>query len=380
MVSAMTRGPRSVFGWPPACRTAPRSPGSGIAWRAVPGAASDIWLFAADGSDATPTAGRNLSAPARPDAGRDHEQRRHGRGRHRGSCRSADGRWITFSAPIDGAYELWRIAVDDGRLERLTEGRHYVSGWDAQAGSDRLPALDADRRRRTCGCSTSHAGGSGAPDFDAPRRLTTFNAEVLAEVELREPRERESTVDGRRIQGWFIPPAGDDGRPRAALGTARGGDPRRSAHALRLVTVLGVPGPGRCRDRRLLLQPARLRGVRRGLQRRQSPRLGAGADARHPGRRRLAGRRWPGRPGPPGRDRRLVRRLPDELDRRPRPTVPGGDDLPIRQRHDHALPDRRHQRRGLGQPANSTRPRGPTRPITARSRRSATPTGSARRS
>ena len=46
---------------------------------------------------------------------------------------SPDGRWLQFSAPIHGAYELWRIAVADGRLERLTEGRHTVSGWHAVA-------------------------------------------------------------------------------------------------------------------------------------------------------------------------------------------------------------------------------------------------------
>ena len=47
---------------------------------------------------------------------------------------TADGSAILFSAPIDGSYELWRIAVSDGRLERLTTGHHYISGWDAVPG------------------------------------------------------------------------------------------------------------------------------------------------------------------------------------------------------------------------------------------------------
>ena len=43
---------------------------------------NDIWLFAADGSDATPDGGRNLSGRARPHAGLGDEQRPHaGRGR-----------------------------------------------------------------------------------------------------------------------------------------------------------------------------------------------------------------------------------------------------------------------------------------------------------
>ncbi len=66
---------------------------------------------------------------------------------------TADGSAILFSAPIDGSYELWRIAVSDGRLERLTEGHHYISGWDAVPGrarrvAHRLPALVADRDAR----------------------------------------------------------------------------------------------------------------------------------------------------------------------------------------------------------------------------------------
>jgi dipeptidyl aminopeptidase/acylaminoacyl peptidase len=35
--------------------------------------------------------------------------------------------------------------------------------------------------------------------------LTSFNAEVLDELTLREPLERHVTVDGRDIQGWFVP-------------------------------------------------------------------------------------------------------------------------------------------------------------------------------
>ena len=37
---------------------------------------------------------------------------------------------VPFSAPIDGSYELWRIAVDDAALERLSEGRHDISVFD----------------------------------------------------------------------------------------------------------------------------------------------------------------------------------------------------------------------------------------------------------
>ena len=105
---------------------------------------------------------------------------------------------------------------------------------------DRLPALEPDRavrpvaaRRRADPGPTPTRGGS-----------PSFNAEVLADIELREPVERHATVDGRDIQGWFLP-GGDGPRP------ARPRDPRRPAHALRLVAGLGVPDPGGGRDRRV---------------------------------------------------------------------------------------------------------------------------------
>ena len=69
---------------------------------------------------------------------------------------TADGRSILFSAPVEGAYELWRMSIADGDVERLTEGRHYLSGWDAvpgrAAGSTRL-AVSA-RARPSCPTST----------------------------------------------------------------------------------------------------------------------------------------------------------------------------------------------------------------------------------
>jgi dipeptidyl aminopeptidase/acylaminoacyl peptidase len=48
------------------------------------------------------------------------------------------------------------------------------------------------------------------------RRVTRFNDEALADVELREPQERHVTVDGRDVQGWFIPAAGAEPKGRRA--------------------------------------------------------------------------------------------------------------------------------------------------------------------
>jgi acylaminoacyl-peptidase len=170
---------------------------------------NDLWLIAADGSDARKQGGRNLS------------------GRHDlmlGSSMnsdivpgedarlrvSGDGRWITFQAPDHGSLELFRIATADGTVEQLTEGHQYVSSFDQvdvgrAAGRSRIAWLRSSPTE--LGDVWVREGASGAS-----RRLTDLNREVLDEVELREPVERSATVDGRAIQGWLLVAAGADGR------------------------------------------------------------------------------------------------------------------------------------------------------------------------
>ena len=66
----------------------------------------------------------------------------------------ADGRWIVFSAPVDGSFELWRVEVDGGRIERLTRDRHYLA----------RPALVGFAKRRRAGCGGPHHGNERAGD------------------------------------------------------------------------------------------------------------------------------------------------------------------------------------------------------------------------
>jgi dipeptidyl aminopeptidase/acylaminoacyl peptidase len=91
---------------------------------------TDVWLVAADGSDATrPTGGRNLTgAHDVMPASTINSDIVPGEG-HR-VIASADGRWLTFRAPIDGSVELWRVGTADGSLERLTTGRHAIGAFD----------------------------------------------------------------------------------------------------------------------------------------------------------------------------------------------------------------------------------------------------------
>ena len=231
-VTAITRGPRSMFTaptWLPDGRTIAAF-GHRLEGRA--GSRNDIWLFAADGSDANPNGGRNLSArhDLMPGSAMNSDVTR---GERLRLVPSRGGRWLHFSAPIDGSYELWRIVVADGRIQRLTDDRHYVSGWHAlSAGGARAAGARAAR-----GVGSSSSGSTGGmriaylrstatepPDLwlldtggsskseAKPRRLTSFNSDVLSEIQLAAPIERHATVDSRDIQGWLLP-AGEGRRP-----------------------------------------------------------------------------------------------------------------------------------------------------------------------
>ncbi|HSL77037.1 MAG TPA: S9 family peptidase, partial [Candidatus Limnocylindrales bacterium] len=168
------------------------------------GSRNDIWLFPADGSAARADGGRNLSGPhdlmigagVASDIVKGEPPR---------LIPTPDGTSIDFLAPIDGSYELWRIAVADGDVARLTNGRHHVSSFDA-----------VPRARRT-----RHVYLRSTPteppelwlrDVDTGTRpLTRFNADILDELTLVEPVERRSDVDGWSIQGWFMAAGGNDG-------------------------------------------------------------------------------------------------------------------------------------------------------------------------
>jgi len=187
---------------------------------------SDIWLFAADGRDARPGGGRNLSGEhdLMPGSGMNSDV---AVGEGAALVPSADGAWITFTAPIRGSYELWRLATTDGRIERLTEGRHYLSsfGQVEVAARGRARARIAMIRSTATKAPEVHLLDAGAPGSGAAapgsgaavgppalRPVSHLNDAVMAELELREPIERSTTVEGRDIQGWIIP-AGKGRRP-----------------------------------------------------------------------------------------------------------------------------------------------------------------------
>ncbi|MFL5749131.1 MAG: S9 family peptidase [Chloroflexota bacterium] len=207
----ITNGPKPIFfvpAWLPDGRTIAalggRLPQNGYR--------NDIWLFAADGSEATPNGGRNLSDrhDIMPGSGMNSDITP---GENSRLIPSADGETLSFLAPRDGAYQLWRIATDNGDLEQLTEGRHYLSSFDQvepRAGRPRVAVI------RSAPTELADVWIQDGTKRDL-RRVSSFNEEAMADVELVQPQERHVSVDGRDIQGWFIPGRPAEGRRGAPL-------------------------------------------------------------------------------------------------------------------------------------------------------------------
>ncbi len=192
------------------------------------GSRNDIWLFAADGSDARAGAGRNLSGrhDLMPGSGMGSDITP---GEPARLWATPDGRHLLFTAPIRGSYELWRIAIDDGEVERLTEGRHYLSGWHAVRRA-KLGVRVALVRSDPTALGDVHVadlaldGAAGDADGAELRRVTRCNDEALEEIELRPAVERWVTVDGREIQGWLMPcAAAEAGEPAPLVLEIHGG-------------------------------------------------------------------------------------------------------------------------------------------------------------
>ena len=183
-----------------------------------------IWRFAADGSDSGRRGGTDLlaSSELKPDAGMNSDV---SLGEGAQVRMSADGLSVLFTAPVDGSLELWRVPLAGGAdPERLTEARHYLSGWDAAAvdGRDVVVAVRsaATELPEIVAIGSGAGAAAGTPVGTRPaatgalRSLTSLNAELAAEIAFVEPVERRWTSGGWDVQGWLYP-AGTGTQPLA---------------------------------------------------------------------------------------------------------------------------------------------------------------------
>jgi dipeptidyl aminopeptidase/acylaminoacyl peptidase len=124
---------------------------------------------------------------------------------------SGDGRWITFTAPHEGSYELWRVEAATRKVARLTDDRHYLYSADQATlpqGGQRIAAVRTTGTRPPNVVSYDIPAGTVRKGTHLePRHLTDLMAEAWADVATVEMQSRWHEVGGRRIQGWFIPAA-----------------------------------------------------------------------------------------------------------------------------------------------------------------------------
>ncbi len=95
---------------------------------------------------------------------------------------------------------------------RLTDGGHYLSGWDAAAAGDRDLVVAVHSDATTLPEVVAFDAGATARGTTSPRTLTALNADLGGEIAWVEPVARQWQSDGRDIQGWLYP-AGSGRQP-----------------------------------------------------------------------------------------------------------------------------------------------------------------------
>jgi dipeptidyl aminopeptidase/acylaminoacyl peptidase len=117
-----------------------------------------------------------------------------------------DGRWVVFAAPVEGSLELWRVSVEDRRVERLTSDHHHLGRHDVVAlprGGARVAAVRASPTEPPDVVVGDLPSGRLGSTPVALERLTDLMGEAWGDIGLVAPEERWHEVDGRRVQGWF---------------------------------------------------------------------------------------------------------------------------------------------------------------------------------
>ncbi len=198
---------------------------------------SDVWLFAADGSDATAAGGENLTA--RHDlmigAGINSDVTI---GEEPRLLVVEDGRSILFVAPLRGVQVAWRLDVATGDVTCVTDRSRTLSACDAVVTGDgsarvavvassatELPEVRSGvlaaaagatraggRRAARSAAATVAAGTADEASIDLTA-VSDLNRAALEGIVLSDPVELDWEVDGRTIQGWWYPPLDADGTP-----------------------------------------------------------------------------------------------------------------------------------------------------------------------
>ena len=208
-------------------------------------------------------------------------------------CPTPDGKAVLVLRPrIVGATELWRIDTASGSLEQLTDARQYLSSFDAVAdtGAAGAHASRGDVRStpgRAAGRRHDDAPGARPPE-GLRARSPTLNRNLLRRgSSSKAPVERWAKVNGHEGPGlaYLLGNGPTTHGPR---------DPRRPAHAVRLVPDVGVAGAHGRWHGGIYANPRGSRGLWPTSSRAATTATGAtGRIAMSSPLRRLVGRRRP---------------------------------------------------------------------------------------
>lgn len=114
---------------------------------------------------------------------------------------SGDSQHLIFSAPDFGDAPPFSLALADGEIKRLVEGRICVAAGHLGVGANGGIAYATSTPASPTEIYWK------APDDSTPRQLTHHNRDLLEKVTVQESHEiRFPSADGREIQGWYILP------------------------------------------------------------------------------------------------------------------------------------------------------------------------------
>jgi dipeptidyl aminopeptidase/acylaminoacyl peptidase len=128
----------------------------------------------------------------------------------------SDGGAILIGILESGAAALYAIDCGErgGSPVPIVSGRRLLSSWSSAADGTRIaftastPSEPPEAFTCTYDRWAHQLGGSASTSLE--RKLSSFNADWLANVQLAEPQEfRFKAADGLDIEGWVMPPSGD---------------------------------------------------------------------------------------------------------------------------------------------------------------------------
>ncbi len=115
---------------------------------------------------------------------------------------SPDSKAIYFTGGVGGTQHLYRVSLDGGAVQAITQGERRVSGVSFDRAFTRMAYL-VGRFEAPSEIWTANADGSNE------RQITQVHASFLSTVALRSAeRLRFASSDGTPIEGWLTVPAG----------------------------------------------------------------------------------------------------------------------------------------------------------------------------